>query len=137
MAARKKAKKTSERRLRPDAHPDHLMTQLAAYSCSHCARHLQVEMVVTADVERRNGLATGYITFEHFCPCEPGTVRVSRRFGSPQSFVTLFGTQPALPYRAPFCWQGVQDDDPAIARWRSALQEVDSYDDFMRSLGAA
>ena len=134
MAARKKAKKTKRTQTGPD-HP--LLTQLGAYSCSHCARTLQVEMVVTADVERRNGLATGYITFEHFCACEPGTVRMSRRLGSHQSFVTLFGTTPALPYRAPFEWQGDKRDDPAVARWRSQLDHVTDFDDFMRALGAA
>ncbi len=131
MAARKRAKRAK------DTQPDLLMTQLALYACSHCARQLQVEMVVSADVERLYGVATGYILFEHFCPCERGTVRVSRRFGSYQSFVTLFGTQPALPYRAPFSFQGVEDDDPAVTRWQRQLQQVNDYDEFMRLLGAA
>jgi hypothetical protein len=134
VAARKK--KRVQEALRSAARVDPLLTQMGAYACSHCARPLQVEMVVTADVERRSGVATGYITFEHFCSCEPGAIRVSRRLGSHQSFVTLFGTTPALPYRAPFHWQGVVDDDPAIARWRRELEQVSNYDDFIRFLGA-
>jgi hypothetical protein len=88
-------------------------------------------MVVSADVERSDGVATGYITFQHSCPCDPSLVRTSRGWGSHPSFLALFGTQPPLPYRAPFQWHGVAQDDPALARWRWELGQVADSRDFL------
>lgn len=102
-----------------------------AYCCSHCGRPLQLEMVVTADVERRNGSATGYVTFDHYCPCTPRDLRTSRGWGSYPSFLALFGRQPSLPYRASFAWSGISEDDGTVARWRWELDQVADGADFL------
>jgi hypothetical protein len=97
---------------------------------------LELEKVVSADIERIDGNATGYIVFQHFCSCERGVVRASRSWGSHPSFLALFGAQPPLPYRAPFTWRGVNEDDPTMARWRWELGQVADWDDFMLFLDA-
>ena len=107
------------------------------YTCSKCGRPLQLEMVVSADVERLNGLATGYVLFQHFCRCEPDTLRVSRAWGSHPSFVALFGHQPSLPYRAPFAWQGVTDDDKLLSRWRWELNQLADWQELVLFLDDA
>jgi hypothetical protein len=94
-------------------------------------------MVVSADVERVDGGATGYIVFQHFCPCERGSVRVSRGWGSHPSFLALFGKQPSLPYHAPFAYQGVTDDDKVLRRWRWELEQVVDWAEFMLFLDDA
>ncbi len=107
------------------------------YCCSHCGRPLQLEKVMRSDVERLNGVATGYVVFEHFCGCDSRTLRSSRGWGSHPSFVVLFGEQPSLPYESPFACQGVDDDDPIVARWRWELSQVADWDDFVLFLDDA
>lgn len=109
----------------------------AIFRCSACSRPLEVDKVISADVERIDGNATGFLCFEHFCPCDEGAVLSSRGFGSQPSLVALFGTPPLLPYRAPFSWQGVTEDDPDVTRWRWELEQVADFDDFMLFLNAA
>ncbi|MDQ3979687.1 MAG: hypothetical protein M3314_09060 [Actinomycetota bacterium] len=107
------------------------------YTCSKCGRPLQLEMVVSADVERLNGLATGYVVFQHFCKCDSETLRVSRGWGSHPSFLALFGKQPALPYRAPFAYQGVTDDDKVLSRWRWELEQLADWQELVLFLDDA
>ncbi len=87
--------------------------------------------MVTAEIERVDGDATGYIVFQHFCACERDVVHISRSWGSYPSFLALFGSQPPLPYRAPFAWRGVSEDDPALTRWRWELGQVADFREFM------
>src|SRR2546421_5070436 len=94
------------------------------YCCSGRGSLLQLERVLSANIERHEGNATGYILLRHFCDCRPGAARVSRRWGSYPSFLALFGAMPGLPYDAPFDWQQVPDDDPSLARWRWELDQV-------------
>jgi hypothetical protein len=94
-------------------------------------------MVASADVERIDGNATGYVVFEHYCACDRDRVRLSRAWASHPSFLVLFGRQPALPYRAPFSWRGVTDNDPTLSRWRWELGQVRDWDDFMLFLDDA
>lgn len=101
-----------------------VLNEQGIYCCTHCRRPLLIEEVVTADIERVEGQATGYLLFEHLCPCGKGTIRTSRGWGSHPSMVALFGTQPVLPYRRPFAWVRVGEDDPAVARWRWELSQV-------------
>lgn len=101
------------------------------YCCTGCGRLLELDKVLTADVERRDGVATGYIAFTHFCRCEPGEELISRRWGSYPSFTALFGTMPSLPYQAPFAYQRVQEDDPELVRWRWELGQVADCADFL------
>jgi hypothetical protein len=101
------------------------------YTCSSCGRALQLELVLTAEAERLEGSATGYITFEHFCGCEPSVVHNSRVWGSHMSFMALFGTQPSLPYASPFAWQSVDEDDPAMSRWRWEVGQVADVGEFL------
>ncbi len=130
MAVWKRAKKRNKL--------DPVSVQLGIFRCSTCSQPLEVERVVSADVERVDGTATGFILFEHFCACDEGTLLSSRQLGSYPSFVALFGEQPSLPYQAPFEWQGVvEEDDPMIARWQWELEQVADFDDFMRFLNAA
>lgn len=130
-------KARAEKAVEREGRQDELLGQFAGFACSACNRPLEIELVVSADVERKDGAATGYILFEHFCPCAEGTLHASRRLGSHQSFVRLFGTQPSLPYRASFSWQGEQEKSPEVARWAWELQQVADFDDFMLFLGAA
>jgi hypothetical protein len=115
--------------------PERVVCELGVYCCEACIRPLQLEMVVSADVERRDGVATGHILFDHYCPCEPATVRSSRAFGSYPSFLALFGAQPPLPYYAPFAWRPMVEDDPTLARWRWEVGQVADWDEFMLFLG--
>ena len=124
-------------RRRPQPQQDPIFNEQGVYCCSHCGRPLQLEMVVTADIERVNEAATGYILFQHFCRCDSATMRVSRGWGSYPSFLALFGSQPRLPYQAPFAWQGVADDDPTLRRWRWELAQVRAWDDFVLFLDDA
>jgi hypothetical protein len=101
------------------------------YTCTACGRSLQLEMVLSAEAERLEGSATGYISFQHFCPCDPSVVHNSRAWGSHPSFMALFGTQPALPYTAPFAWQPVKEDDPNVCRWRWELGQVADVGEFL------
>ena|SRR5437588_13113357 len=101
------------------------------YCCTGCAQLLVLERVLSADIERDEGTATGYILFRHFCDCRPGAARVSRRWGSYPSFLALFGAMPPLPYQAPFDWQQVPEDEPSLARWRWELDHVADVDEFM------
>jgi hypothetical protein len=101
------------------------------YTCSKCGRPLELEKVVSADVERLNGLATGYVIFQHFCRCEPEAMRASRGWGSHPSFLALFGKQPPLPYHSPFTWQGVTDDDKLLRRWSWELGQLADWDEFV------
>ncbi len=111
--------------------------ELGVYCCGQCRTPLQLEMVVSADIDRVDDNATGYVVFEHFCTCQPGTLHVSRGWGSHPSFLALFGRQPALPYRAPFRWQTMTDDDPTLARWRWEVGQVRDWHDFVLFLDDA
>jgi hypothetical protein len=110
---------------------DPFLSQLGAFLCSYCLVALEIEKVVTASVERQDGVPTGYIHFEHFCSCAPSQMRSTRAIGSHPGFVALFGEPPALPYRAAFRWQDVDADDPTVARWRWELEQVSDWNEFM------
>lgn len=101
------------------------------YSCSNCGRLLELEKVVSAEVERRDGNATGYIAFEHHCRCMPGAVVNSRRWGSYPSFLALFGSVPILPYEAPFAWNAEAEADPVLSRWSWELSQLADVGEFM------
>ncbi len=107
------------------------------YTCSQCGRALELEKVLRADAEREEGAATGFVLFDHYCPCDVSAVHTSRLWGSYPSFVALFGTQPALPYAAPFTWQPVKEDDPMLSRWRWELGQVADVGEFMLFLDDA
>lgn len=114
--------------------PEHdaFLAQLGPYHCSYCLAGLELDKVVSATVDREeDGVATGYINFEHYCRCAPSELRLSRLLGTQFGFVSLFGTAPVLPYRAPFKWRDVAGDDPTIARWRWELEQTVDWDDFM------
>jgi hypothetical protein len=96
----------------------------AAARCAGCGQALELETVLSAEVERRRHVVTGYVVFQHRCGCSPGAVRVSRSRCSHAAMVALFGAQPWLPYRAPFRYQPVADDDARLARWRWELDQV-------------
>lgn len=114
---------------------DPFLLELGPFHCSHCLIDLHLEKVVSVSVDREDGVATGYINFEHYCGCAPAEVRLSRQLGTQLGFVALFGTPPVLPYRAPFQWRDVAADDPTVARWRWELEQVRDWDDFMLFLG--
>lgn len=114
---------------------DAFLSQLDTFRCSYCRVALEIDMVVTASVERKDNVPTGYIHIEHYCSCAPSQMRSSRAIGSHPGFVALFGEPPLLPYRAPFQWQHVVADDPTVARWRWELEQVADWDDFMLFLG--
>ena len=101
------------------------------YCCSGCGQLLELERVLSARVERREGVATGYILFRHYCPCRPEAARISRRWGSYPSFLALFGAMPDLPYQSPVAWQHVPDNDPTLTRWRWELDQLADADEFM------
>jgi hypothetical protein len=94
------------------------------YCCSGCGELLQLERVLSAQIERHEGVATGYIVFRHYCPCVPDVARISRRWGSYPSFLVLFGAMPDLPYESSFDWHPVPDDDPSVVRWRWELAKL-------------
>ena len=96
----------------------------AVFRCSRCKRPLELEQVATADVERGATGVTGWVVFGHHCACSPGSVRQSRAWATHPAFVALFGSQPWLPYRAPFTYGPVADDDPLLVRWRWELAQT-------------
>ena len=110
---------------------DPFLSQLGPFHCSFCLADLVLEQVVTATVDREDGVATGYINFAHYCRCKPGEVRTSRQLGTQFGLVSLFGTPPPLPYRASFRWHEVAADDPVVTRWRWELEQVADWQDFM------
>ncbi len=101
------------------------------YTCSQCGRLLELEKVVSAEVERVDGCATGYVNFRHHCMCLPGTVLSSRRWGSYPSFRALFGTMPEMPYKGPFAWNVEADRDPVVQRWSWELAQVADVREFI------
>ncbi len=121
-----------ERRLRP-AHD----LVLAVFTCSRCRRPLELERVAATDVERDDGGVTGWVVFTHYCACTPGAVIVSRAWATHPAFVALFGSQPWLPYRAPFAYGVVSDDGPVLARWRWELAQMADADEFLLFLDDA
>jgi hypothetical protein len=122
----------SERKSRKKAVPDPVLAQLGPFRCSTCLNPLQLELVVFADVERReDGVATGFVQFEHYCSCKPDQLLESRALGSVTSFNALFGSHPMLPYRAPFDPCPVPDDDPALVRWHWELEQVADVREFL------
>ena len=110
---------------------DPFLAQLGPFHCSYCLADLQLEKVMSASVDREDGVATGYINFEHYCGCAPAKVRMSRQLGTQFGFVALFGTPPVLPYRAPFRWHDVDAADATVARWHWELEQVADWQDFM------
>ena len=107
------------------------------YSCTGCRRPLALEKVLSAEAEQVDGVATGFVTFQHFCACDPSVVHVSQLWGSYPSFLALFGVQPALPYTAPFAWHAVGEDDPTVSRWRWELGQVADVGEFLLFLDDA
>ena len=121
----------SERKSRKGNRPDPVLALIGPFKCSNCLSPLQLELVVFADVERReDGVATGFVHFEHFCSCGPELLE-SRALGSVMSFTTLFGQHPLLPYRAPFDPRPVAEDDPTMARWHWELEQVADIEEFI------
>jgi len=121
-----------ERRPRP-AHD----LVLGVFACARCRRPLELERVAATDVERNDGGVTGWVVFTHHCACTPGTVIVSRAWATHPAFVALFGSQPWLPYRAPFAYGVVDDDEPVLARWRWELAQMADADEFLLFLDDA
>lgn len=109
---------------------DPFFDQLGPFRCSYCCADLTLEKVLTAAVDRHAGVATGYINIEHYCACSPELL-TSRVLGTQFGVVNLFGTPPALPYRAPFEWTAVAADDQTVARWAWELEQVADWEDFM------
>ncbi len=107
------------------------------FRCSGCATPLELEQVLGVDVERGARGVTGYVVFQHHCPCTPGTVRTTRSWATHAAFVALFGSQPWLPYRAPFRFEPVSDDDPVLGRWRWELEQVADAREFLLFLDDA
>jgi hypothetical protein len=121
-----------ERRLRP-AH-DLVST---VFRCSGCQRPLELERVVAADIERDDDGVTGWVVFTHHCACRPGVLGTTRAWATHPAFVALFGSQPWLPYRAPFAYGAVDDDEPVLARWRWELTQMADADEFLLFLDDA
>jgi len=96
-----------------------------------------LERVVATDVERNDNGVTGWVLFTHHCLCSPGDVLVSRCWATHPAFVALFGSQPWLPYRAPFAYVVVSDDEPVLARWRWELGQMGDADEFLLFLDDA
>ncbi len=115
-----------ERRPRP-AHD----LVLVVFRCSECRRALELERVAAADIERDDNGVTGWVVFTHQCACRPGHLIVSRAWATHPAFVDLFGSQPWLPYRAPFAYAVVADDEPVLARWRWELAQVVDADELL------
>jgi hypothetical protein len=108
-----------------------------AFRCSRCTSFLELERVVGVDVERGARGVTGYVIFQHYCACTPGEVRATRSWATHAAFVALFGSQPWLPYRAPFRFEPVADDDPVLGRWRWELEQVADAQEFLLFLDDA
>jgi len=87
--------------------------------------------VAAADVERGDQGVTGWVVFTHQCVCTPGILLVSRAWATHLAFVTLFGSQPWLPYRAPFAYGVIAEDEPVLARWRWELGQMADADEFL------
>jgi len=102
----------------------------AVFRCSGCRRPLELERVAKADVERDDSGVTGWVVFGHHCACSPA-MRTSRAWATHPAFVALFGSQPWLPYRAPFTYGAVADDEPVLARWRWELTQTADVDEFL------
>lgn len=108
------------------------------YRCSNCSREMETEDVVRIDVEHRWAIdfgsskrrRTGYVLLTHRCPCSQRPV-VSRRYGSYDAYVALFGRGVRLPYVSPFRIIDLRDDDPLVRRWRWELEQADTVDDFV------
>ncbi len=107
------------------------------FRCSGCADPIQLERVVAADAERRGRGVTGYVVFRHSCACTPAGTRATRSWGTHAAFCALFGSQPWLPYQAPFRYQSVDDDDPGLRRWREELAQLADADEFLLFLDSA
>lgn len=137
----RKAKKTDKNgkfdQAERAAKRDPFFDQLGPFHCSYCVADLILERVVSATVDRDGeGAPSGYLNIEHTCACSPDEALVSRVLGTQFGIVTLFGTPPALPYRAGFRWHDVAADDPVLARWHWELEQVADWDDFMLFLSA-
>lgn len=100
------------------------------YCCSGCGELFQLERVVSAQVERHDGVATGYIVFRPYCSCQPEVERVSRRWGSYPSFLALSGAMPDLPYQSAFEWHQ-RPNDPHVARWQWELNQLADAHEFL------
>jgi len=114
-----------ERRRQPS--PD---VMAAVFRCSGCLMALDLERVVSVEVERGDNGVTGYALFVHHCSCTVG-MQTTRAWATHPAFVALFGRQPWLPYRAPFRYGAVTDTDPTLARWRWELDQVADSEDFL------
>jgi len=104
---------------------------VAVFRCSGCQVPLELDQVATADVERDDHGVTGWVVFGHHCTCSPATLRLSRAWATHPAFVALFGSQPWLPYRAPFAHEAVADDEPVLARWRWELTQIADAHEFL------
>ncbi len=103
----------------------------AAFRCSRCGNPLDLERVIAAEAERKGHAVTGYVLFRHSCACTQGGTRTTRSWGTHGAFCALFGSQPWLPYEAPFRLQAVADDDPLARRWQWELAQVADVDEFL------
>ncbi len=108
-----------------------------AFRCSSCASPIQLEQVLAADVERRSCGVTGYVVFRHLCACTPVGTLATRSWGTHAAFCALFGAQPWLPYRTPFRFGPLGDDDPRLLRWRWELSQVADTQEFLLFLDDA
>ncbi len=108
-----------------------------AYRCAKCGTALELERVVSVEVERGDDGVTGYVVFVHHCPCTPVGLLATRAWATHAAFVALFGQQPWLPYRAPFRYGAVTDDHPVVARWRWELEQVADSREFLLFLDDA
>ncbi|MDQ4133921.1 MAG: hypothetical protein M3179_12125 [Actinomycetota bacterium] len=107
------------------------------FRCSRCASPIQLEQVLTADLERRGSGVTGYVVFRHSCTCTPVGTRATRSWATHAAFCALFGRQPWLPYRTPFRLVPVDDEHPALGRWRWELGQVADSREFLLFLDDA
>ncbi len=107
------------------------------FRCSGCGAPLELERVAGVDIERGARGVTGFVVFEHSCQCTPAAVRTTRSWATHAAFVALFGSQPWLPYRAPFHFEPVADDDPVLGRWRWELEQVADAHEFLLYLDDA
>ncbi len=109
----------------------------SVFRCSSCGDPIELERVAGVDVERGAHGVTGYVIFQHSCSCTSEGPRTTRSWATHAAFVALFGSQPWLPYRAPFRFEPVADDDPVLDRWRWELEQVADAHEFLLYLDDA
>jgi hypothetical protein len=101
------------------------------FRCSRCAVPIPLERVAAVDVERTRHVVTGYVVLRHACVCTPAGTRSTRSWATHAALCGLFGSQPWLPYRTPFRYRVVTEDDREVRRWRWELDEIADVDEFV------